>query len=169
MPFLNLNRRRPASAAPDAEPADAPGRPDPESTLVVDAENGWALGTAADLTEMDGDPVHNVLKRTEVWFGYRAAAVEKEARDLAAAHAEKGQPRHDLARSEPLEMEVLLEQRAREVLSGWTDRVHRQLQGAVAAETEGIGTRLAAARRAVANAVSARSGSGARGPSTARA
>jgi hypothetical protein len=108
--------------------------------------------------------VHNVLKRTEVWFGYKAAAVEKEAAELAAAHADKGQPRHDLPRTEPLEMEVLLEQRAREVLSGWVDRVHRQLQGAIAAETEAIGTRLAAARRAVANASSARAILGPRAP-----
>ncbi|HEV3049253.1 MAG TPA: hypothetical protein VGX50_03050 [Longimicrobium sp.] len=148
----------PAPAPESAVPADA------DSTIVVDAENGWAVGTAADLTEIDGDPVHNVLKRTEVWFGYRAAGVEKEARELAAAHAEKGQPRHDLPRAERLEMEVLLEQRAREVLSGWEDRVHRQLQGAVASETEAIGNRLAAARRAVANAASARAILGPRAP-----
>lgn len=164
MRFLNLEFR---GSTPDAPAPGAPRDatpPDADATLVVDAENGWAVGTAADLTEMDGDPVHNVLKRTEVWFGYKAAAVEKEARELAAAHAEKGQPRHDLPRAEPLEMEVLLEQRAREVLSGWVDRVHRQLQGAVAAETEAIGTRLAAARRAVANAASARAILGPRAP-----
>ena len=157
--------------APAPSPAaNAPSSPDPgsDSTLVVDAENGWAVGTAADLTEIDGDPVHNVLKRTEVWFGYKAAAVEKEAREMAAVHAEKGQPRHDLPRTEPLEMEVVLEQRAREVLSGWVDRVHRQLQGAIASETEAVGTRLAAARRAVANAASARAILGPRAPLPAR-
>lgn len=165
MPLLNFKPRRPSAAEP-GPPSSAPAAPaaDPESTLVVDAENGWAVGTAADLTEVDGDPVHNVLKRTEVWFGYRAAAVEKEARELAAAHADKGQPRHDLPRTEPLEIEVLLEQRVREVMSGWVDRVHRQLQGAIAAETEAIGTRLAAARRAVANAASARAILGPRAP-----
>jgi hypothetical protein len=165
MRFPSFSSRRPDPAAPAAGPAPEPAaRSDAESTIVVDAENGWAVGTAADLTEIDGDPVHNVLKRTEVWFGYRAAAVEKEAREIAAAHADKGQPRHDLPRTEPLEMEVLLEQRAREVLSGWVDRVHRQLQGAIAAETEAIGTRLASARRAVANAASARAILGPRAP-----
>jgi hypothetical protein len=165
MRFPNFDRRRASAGETDPEPAAAAvSRADADATLVVDAENGWAVGTAADLTEVDGDPVHNVLKRTEVWFGYRAAAVENQARELAQAHAEKGQPRHDLPRSEPLEMEVLLEQRAREVLSGWEDRVHRQLQGAVAAETEAIGTRLAAARRAVANAASARAILGPRAP-----
>jgi hypothetical protein len=162
MRFPNLTLRRPGPA-PVNEPTPQPAT-DPGSTIVVDAENGWAVGTAADLTEIDGDPVHNVLKRTEVWFGYRAAAMEKEARELAAAHADKGQPRHDLPRTEPVEMEVLLEQRAREVLSGWVDRVHRQLQGAIAAETEAIGSRLASARRAVANASSARAILGPRAP-----
>lgn len=156
MRFPNLDFRRRSAQESDPRPTSAATPADPDATLVVDAENGWAVGTAADLTEIDGDPVHNVLKRTEVWFGYKAAAVEKEATELAAAHADKGQPRHDLPRTEPLEMEVLLEQRAREVLSGWVDRVHRQLQGAITAETEAIGNGLAAARRAVANASTAR-------------
>lgn len=164
MRLPNFNLRRPPADDTSPVPAAGAGASDADSTLVVDAENGWAIGTAADLSEIDGDPVHNVLKRTEVWFGYKAAAVEKEAAELAAAHADKGQPRHDLPRTEPLEMEVLLEQRAREVLSGWVDRVHRQLQGAIAAETEAIGTRLAAARRAVANASSARAILGPRAP-----
>lgn len=164
MRFPTPDFRRRSGDGPASAPPPAAASPDADSTLVVDAENGWAIGTAADLTEFDGDPVHNVLKRSEVWFGYKAAAVEKEAREMAAAHAEKGQPRHDLPRSEPLEMEVLLEQRAREVLSGWVDRVHRQLQGAIAAETEALGTRLAAARRAVANAASARAILGPRAP-----
>jgi hypothetical protein len=164
MRFPSFDFRRSSGSSPAPPPAPATGPSDSDSTLVVDAENGWAIGTAADLTEMDGDPVHNVLKRTEVWFGYKAAAVEKDARELAAVHAEKGQPRHDLPRTEPLEMELLLEQRAREVLSGWVDRVHRQLQGAIAAETEAIGSRLAAARRAVANAASARAILGPRAP-----
>src|SRR6476620_9267689 len=164
MRLSNFKIRRPSADASNPAPVTDVGAPDADSTLVVDAENGWAIGTAADLTEIDSDPVHNVLKKTEVWFGYKAAAVEKEASELAAAHADKGQPRHDLPRTEPLEMEVLLEQRAREVLSGWVDRVHRQLQGAIAAETEAIGTRLAAARRAVANASSARAVLGPRAP-----
>jgi hypothetical protein len=164
MRFPNLEFRRRSAQESDPQPTAAASPDDPDATLVVDAENGWAVGTAADLTEIDGDPVHNVLKRTEVWFGYKAAAVEKEATELAAAHAGKGQPRHDLPRTEPLEMEVLLEQRAREVLSGWVDRVHRQLQGAITAETEAIGKGLAAARRAVANASTARAILGPRAP-----
>jgi hypothetical protein len=164
MRFPNLEFRRRSAQESDPQPTAAASPDDPDATLVVDAENGWAVGTAADLTEIDGDPVHNVLKRTEVWFGYKAAAVEKEATELAAAHADKGQPRHDLPRTEPLEMEVLLEQRAREVLSGWVDRVHRQLQGAITAETEAIGNGLAAARRAVANASTARAILGPRAP-----
>jgi hypothetical protein len=156
MRFPSFDFRRRPAAGPTPGPPSVTSRSEADSTLVVDAENGWAIGTAADLTEVDGDPVHNVLKRTEVWFGYKAAAVEKEAREMAAVHADKGQPRHDLPRTEPLEMELVLEQRAREVLSGWVDRVHRQLQGAVAAETEALGNRLAAARRAVANATTAR-------------
>lgn len=164
MRFPNLEFRRRSSTESDPQTTTAASPGDPDATLVVDTENGWAVGTAADLTEIDGDPVHNVLKRTEVWFGYKAAAVEKEATELAAAHADKGQPRHDLPRTEPLEMEVLLEQRAREVLSGWVDRVHRQLQGAITAETEAIGNGLAAARRAVANASTARAILGPRAP-----
>jgi hypothetical protein len=130
-------------------------KPDRDSTIVVDPESGVAIGTEADLSDNDPDPVHDVLRKTDVWFSYKASALEGEARELASAHAEKGQPRHDLAREGPLEMELLLERHAGEVMWGWMDRVHRKMQGAIGAETEAIGLAVAAAKRAVANAEAA--------------
>jgi hypothetical protein len=143
-----------ANHPPPVESAPAPRDGAPE-TLVIDSDNGWAVGTAADLTETEADPVHDVLKRTDVWFSYRVNDLEREARELAAAHAEKGQPRHDLRREGPLEMETLLEKHGSEILSGWMDRVRRKMQGAVEGETERIGTGVAAARRSVAQAEAA--------------
>ena len=126
-----------------------------DHVLSVEHETGWASGAAPAIDD-DGDPVHDVLKKTDVWFAYRAGELEKEARHLAALHAEKGQPRHDLQRDGPLEMEILLERHGSEVLWGWMDRVRRKIQGAIGAETERIGTGVASARRAVANAEAAR-------------
>lgn len=142
---------------PPALPAASPPATSESAseTLVIDSDNGWAIGTAADLTEVEGDPVHDVLKRTDVWFSYRVNELEKESRQLAAAHAEKGQPRHDLKREGPLEMEILLEKHGSEIMTGWMDRVRRKMQGAVEGETEKIGTGVAAARRSVAQAEAA--------------
>ncbi len=153
---LRGSRDRTDAAPPGASPGAGPTSPERESeAMIVDSENGWAIGTAADLTEADADPVHDVLKRTDVWFSYRVNELESEARELATAHAEKGQPRHDLVREGPLEMEILLEKHGSEILTGWMDRVRRKMQGAVESETEKIGTGVASARRSVAQAEAA--------------
>lgn len=138
---------------------------DQVGTAFADADSDFLGGTESGRTEGIGDDlggdeqsdaVHDVLKRTDVWFAHHATALEKGALELAARHAEKGQPRHDLVREGPLEMEVLLEQQAREVLWGWGDRVKRKMRGAVSLEAEKIGYNLAVARQAVANAAAAR-------------
>lgn len=137
-----------------------------DSRPVEGAEAGADLtdgeGSAGDMSAVasepvddDSDPVHNVLKRTDVWFAYRVGELEREAKELASIHAEKGQPRHDLERNGPLEMEIILEKHGSEILSNWMDRVRRKMQGAVEAETERIGIGLASARSAVANAEAA--------------
>jgi len=147
----------PAQAGPFSNDHDALSSSGADSTFVIDVDSGRTVGTLSDLDgDEQDDAVHDVLKRTDVWFSYHATALEKESRDLAARHAEKGQPRHDLPREGPIEMEVLLEQQAREVLWGWGDRVKRKMRGAVSLETEKIGSNLATARQAVANAAAAR-------------
>ena len=157
--IAGLRGHRNGNGGPPDDPAHAPqtsgAREGAPETLVIDSDSGWAIGTAADLTEVEADPVHDVLKRTDVWFSYRVSELEKEARELATAHADKGQPRHDLRRDGPLEMEILLGMHGSEILSGWMDRVRRKMQGAVETETEKIGTGVAAARRSVAQAEAA--------------
>lgn len=147
-----LNRLFPGWHAADAaEPNDSTG------TLALDGNpehvvEPWSYDPDGD----EADVVHDVLRRTDVWFAYKLSALEKEARELAESHAEKGQPRHDMERDGPLEMEVLLEQHAREVLSSWAERVKRKMQGAVGMETEKISAATEAAREAVANAAAAK-------------
>jgi hypothetical protein len=102
------------------------------------------------------DPVSDVLRRTDVWFAYRVDELEKVANELAASHAAVGQPRHDLTPSGPLHMEVVLANRATEVLHNWADRVRVRMHGAMEREVEALGACVSEGREAVANATSSR-------------
>ena len=129
-----------------------------DETIVIDVESGRAIGPVEDVAGPADVPnvVHQAIKSADVWFGYEVSGLENEARELARIHAEKGQPRHDLERTRPLEMEVILEQRGKEILWGWITRVQRKMLSAIGGETEKIGAGLASAREAVANAGGAR-------------
>lgn len=168
LPFMRKNGHAAGSSAATETPgvADAEGQP---GEWVTDSRNNAGVGIEiddsavlvdVDASEEDSDAVHDVLKRTDVWFAFHATALEREATQLAEKHAEKGQPRHDLERDGPLEMELLLEQQAKEVIWGWADRVKRKMQGAVETETEKVGVGLSAARQSVANASAAREAMG---------
>jgi hypothetical protein len=102
------------------------------------------------------DPVHDVLKRLDKGFGLAVHFLEKEAREMAVRHAEKGLPRHDKAREKPLQSEKVLEQRSKEILLGWIDRAGRKLQGALEAETGRAGAIISSARPLVSGAETAK-------------
>lgn len=153
----------PETSVVDAGPGERkvrfPWRPW-RSGVVDPAGRGVGAGSRGSLhdapAQETADPVHDALKGVDVWFGHEIHALEQEARDLAEQHALLGQPRHDLRRDGPLEMELLLEKRGAGILHQWITRVRRGLQGAVETETERLRGSLAAAREAIQGAETAR-------------
>src|SRR5690606_9912235 len=113
-------------------------------------------GERLESDDVPTDPVSNVLKRTDVWFQFRVAELETEARELAEAHAKAGQPRHDLRHDEPLPVETVIESRAVEVLRNWADRVRLKIDGAVQTEVESLGHAVSDLREGVAAVAGAR-------------
>jgi hypothetical protein len=85
-----------------------------------------------DRSAPSADAVHEALKGPELGFKFEAAGLEKEARRLAHAWAERGLPRHDLERGRPVEAEVVLAQRAGEIYAGWIRRVRQKVDAAIA-------------------------------------
>jgi len=102
------------------------------------------------------DPVSHVLETTDVWFGHKVQELETAAREFAASHAAAGQPRHDVAHTAPLEVEILLARRGDEILQSWADRIRAKMRGAIELEVESLYTALSECRQAVADASRAR-------------
>ena len=101
----------------------------------------WAKRPAADgATDVGG--IHEVTSATDQWFDREAATLERDARSLAAEWAAKGLPRHDVARTEPLEVERFLAGRCAETFRQWVDRVRVKMRDRIAREAESIGDRL---------------------------
>jgi hypothetical protein len=83
-----------------------------------------------------GGAVHEALKGLDVSFGYHVAGLEKEATRLAHSWAERGLPRHDLQAVAPIEVEIELSHRARQVYWQWVRDVRRRVDGALWTELQ---------------------------------
>ena len=90
--------------------------------------------------------IHEITAATNAWFEKEVVALEHDARTLAAEWAGKGLPRHDVARSAPLEVEQFLAGRCAETFRQWTDRVRVKTRDRIAREAESIGDTLVALR-----------------------
>ena len=87
--------------------------------------------------------VHSVTKKTDLWFDREVFTLERDTRTEAASWAAQGLPRHDLARVDPLEIELVLAGRCVELFRQWVGRVRVRMRDAIATEAEGIGSDLA--------------------------
>jgi hypothetical protein len=96
---------------------------------------------ASEATGVAGG-IHEITHATNSWFETEVALLEHDARALAADWAGKGLPRHDVARSAPLEVELFLAGRCAETFRHWTDRVRVTMRDRIAREAESIGDRL---------------------------
>lgn len=86
--------------------------------------------------------IHAITTATNAWFEREVVLLETDARSLAADWATKGLPRHDVARSAPLEVEQFLAGRCAETFRQWTDRVRVTMRDRIAREAESIGDKL---------------------------
>ena len=80
-----------------------------------------------DLVEGDNG-VHAITRRTDYWFNRELYQLEQEAKHLAAEWAEKGLPRHDVARSGVFEPEQVLAMKSLELFRQWQRRVRIKMQ-----------------------------------------
>jgi len=76
----------------------------------------------------DGNGVHAITKKTDYWFNRELSSLEEEAKKLAAEWAEKGLPRHDVARTVVLEPEQVLGMKCLELFRQWHRRVRIKMQ-----------------------------------------
>jgi hypothetical protein len=97
-------------------------------------------GTAEDAADAGG--IHEITQATNYWFDREVGVLEGDARTLAAGWADKGLPRHDVARTAPLEVEQFLAGRCAETFRQWVDRVRVKMRDRIAREAESIGDKL---------------------------
>ena len=84
--------------------------------------------------------VYAITKKTDFWFDREVFVIERDAKKEAADWAERGLPRHDLERVDPLEIELVLGNRATELFRQWIGRVRTKMRDAINAEAERIGS-----------------------------
>jgi len=103
--------------------------------------NKPAAAPVEDATDLAGG-IHEMAKATNLWFEREVVVLERDACSLAADWAGKGLPRHDVARTAPLEVEQFLAGRCAETFRQWTDRVRVTMRDRIAREAESIGDKL---------------------------
>src|SRR5262245_41858301 len=63
--------------------------------------------------------IHDVLRKTNLWFNHELYALEQEALRQGGEWAQKGVPHPSLRRDEPLPIETVLIARSRETYRQW--------------------------------------------------
>jgi hypothetical protein len=120
------------------------------SIMGAPGEPGFSRGD----TEQDGEDlshgVHAVTKKTNFWFEREVGQIEKLAVSWAKAWAEKGLPRHDVPRTEPLEPEQVLTTRCAQLFREWQLRVRTKMQDAIEHGSQRLGEHVATLRTMVA-------------------
>jgi preprotein translocase subunit SecG len=105
----------------------------------------------------DGDEengVHAITKKTDYWFNRELYQLEQEAKHLAAEWAEKGLPRHDVARVGVFEPEQVLGMKCLELFRQWRRRVRVKMQDQIQNASATL-NRLIGESRAKVNALEA--------------
>jgi hypothetical protein len=97
-----------------------------------------ASASLDDATDLAGG-IHEITKATDSWFEREVVGLESDARTIAADWASKGLPRHDVARTAPLEVEQFLAGRCAETFRQWVDRVRVKMRDRIAREAEWLG------------------------------
>ncbi|HEY1951648.1 MAG TPA: hypothetical protein VGG76_02490 [Gemmatimonadaceae bacterium] len=101
-----------------------------------------------------GNGVHAITKKTDYWFNRELYQLEEEAKKLATDWAEKGLPRHDVARTSVLEPEQVLGMKCLELFRQWHRRVRVKMQDHIQAASATL-NKLIGESRAEVNALDA--------------
>lgn len=118
--------------APGAMPVAAPGDAHPG-----DADDPIASG------------VHAITKKTDYWFEREVHGIERQATESAHAWADKGLPRHDVPRTEPLEPEQVLAKLCAQTFRQWQLRVRTRMHDAIEETCRDLGEHVATLRQRV--------------------
>src|SRR4051812_7731967 len=96
-----------------------------------------------------GNGVHAITRKTDYWFNRELYTLEQEAKQLAAAWAEKGLPRHDVARTGVFEPEQVLAMKSLELFRQWRRRVRVKMQDQIQAASATLNRMIGQARSEV--------------------
>ncbi|GLC27756.1 hypothetical protein [Roseisolibacter agri] len=104
------------------------------------------------LADSDGaaSGVHAITKKTDYWFEREVGGIEKQAVEWADAWADKGLPRHDVPRTEPLQPEQVLAKRCAQTFRDWQLRVRTKMQDAIEKSSQQLGEHVGVLRSRVA-------------------
>ena len=152
-----------AAGDDDATSHDGPGdpasagvaRPELPPRPSVMAAGGVAAATPPDVPAADdGDGsaggVHRITRKTNYWFEREISVVERDAEQSAVEWAQKGLPRHDVPRTEPLEPEQVLAKRCSQLFRDWQLRVKTRMQDAIEESGRELGEHVGTVRAKVA-------------------
>src|SRR5436190_1837557 len=96
-----------------------------------------------------GNGVHAITKKTDYWFNRELYQLEEEAKKLAAEWAEKGLPRHDVARTGVFEPEQVLGMKSLELFRQWRRRVRVKMQDQIQTASATLNRLIGESRAAV--------------------
>jgi hypothetical protein len=99
--------------------------------------------------EAADDGVFAITRNTDYWFEREVAVIERNAREQAAAWAQQGLPRHDLARTEPFEPEQVIAAHCGQLFRDWHRRVKTKMQDAIESASQEVGRQVAELRNAI--------------------
>lgn len=136
-------------------PADAAkgGIPNPLPIVTtISVDGGRPIVVDDPLADSDGlaSGVHAITKKTDYWLEREVGAIEKLAVEWAEAWAEKGLPRHDVPRTEPLEPEQVLAKRCAQTFRDWQLRVRTKMQDAIERASQQLGEHVGTVRARIA-------------------
>lgn len=129
------------------------GTPAPSALPLTPDGRGGAFGPRIDEPDAADDGsagVHAITKKTNYWFEREVHVIERRADESAAEWAHKGLPRHDVARTEPLEPEQVLGKLCAQTFRDWQLRVRTKMQDAIEQGSQQLGEHVATLRTRVA-------------------
>jgi hypothetical protein len=114
----------------------------------VDGTDDSRASQAGDDEGVSG-VVYSITKKSDFWFDREISLIEQAAKKEASDWADRGLPRHDLTRVDPLEVELVLGNRCVELFRQWIARVRTRMRDAINTEAERIAAETSTLESAV--------------------
>jgi hypothetical protein len=142
-----------APGTPAAGAPPAPASPSGQRSERGEGSSGPAATPDAQITDETDSPaggVHRITRKTNYWFEREIHVIERDAEQSAVEWAQKGLPRHDVPRTEPLEPEQVLAKRCAQLFREWQLRVKTKMQDAIEESGRELADHVATLRAKVA-------------------